>query len=239
MKDFLLSSLRQYLKNPLIIIFFVFILVTQYLLEIISFKVNSEIVLSSYLVHSIWLAAGFAISVLLFSFFISLAISFSFRSMDRKASMSHLFSGVRHTHKVFVLMLVNILVFSLAFGVSYLFQIFAENIKITPLIFQVTVFVVYMADILGILIFLSFSFFACISEDISIMQSMKRSWYFVKKNYLTVLMLFVSLFIISQLVNLASGIIFFELISLTEIINFFIVYPLMAIFFSRFYNSYR
>lgn len=229
-------ALKNYVKNPIIIIPFFLILVFQAIFQIISFKINESILNQGAFIHYLFFGVFLFVSLSVLSFFLSGAISLSLASFNRKAKIKDFTDGIKLSHKNFIIILFTIIIFNIILFFSkatsfYLGKNFSIEVNTAGVIFLVF----YILLIMFTLTFISFSNFILISEKISIYTSIKRSIRFVKSNYLSVLIMFIVFFILNELNFRLSNIMIKSLISLSEIINFLFIYPLLALVFAAFY----
>jgi hypothetical protein len=230
------NSIKVYFRNPIIILPFICIFILQLLLQPFSIMVNSNVSNSGALTHYAIFAAYLVFSLVCLSFFFSGAISMS---LSKKASFSDFSRGVRSTHKNLVLIAVNILVYFVIFKLISLplALLISNSLSLEVTIAQGVFLVIYLILLLFSLIFLSFSSFILISERCSMIASIKKSIKFVKSNYFSVVSIFVIFFIINEILAYFLEIQIFSALYVKELIDFIIIYPLLAIILSNFYKS--
>lgn len=221
------------IKNPIIALPSVFMLLVQILFFPLFFKLNSSIIEQSVLIHWLYLTPQIIISLLVISFFTSLMIFLSKEVIKSKKSYS--LKGYKFTFKTFSILIVYIILYLVLILLFYVISKIGNYFQIQLEVFSIVLFLVYMVALLGVFIFISFPVFISIVENFNVSKSIKSSILFVKNNYLSTLVLFIIFFILGELVKTLSSVNINSLISLSEIINFLIIYPLISLVFIKFY----
>lgn len=226
--NILIYSLEDLVKNPWLAFFPVVFYIIAFLLSSFSISIQSSFQTS--LSATLWLSSFTLIQFLLISSLSLTLTLFSLKIINSKTKIKSLLSSKRifkfvvlTIFYIIVIMLINLLTYTSA---GYLSQSLLLSLNWAMAVF----ILIYLALILGILIFLTFSSFISIIQDKSILGSIKSSVQLVKSNYLLILFMGLGLYLInmflSSLIELNSIII--------DIITYLILIPYLFLVLTRF-----
>mgnify|MGYP001561295533 CR=1 FL=1 len=227
------KSIKDYLKNPILIAPPIMLIILASLLSCLSVFVNYKI--SNALAVTSWFVFFSAVYLLLVSFFFSGIIGMTKEIFDKKKTSlkSFWFYSKKFFLKNFVVVLVfliayNLVSFTAYYGALYLGKALALSSTYAQILFTA----IYFLGLL-LVIFLTFSNFYLILFNFQIFTSIKKSIIFVKKRYLSTLSIVLIFFIIITLLERFVSQIIFN-IALSELINLFITYPILLLVLTRF-----
>ena len=216
-------------------------LIFTILLSNLSLKLNYLIGNGSVFVNSAWLVIFTIVSIFIISYFFSGLISMCFSSLKSNASINDFFSGTKkYWLKTFVIIAIIVVCYAIInyssiYGAIHLGKYFSLPLESAKFI----LYFIYFALIIGALIFLTFSNFILISENKSIVESVKKSASFVSNNYSYVLVIGAIFFIVdwavSKLANYSIG----NFINLSEVISSLLVYPIFALVLTIFLQVFK
>lgn len=194
------NSLYLYFKNLHLALPLIALLIVLYLFAYLSVKVNYS--LQSNLTISLWLVFFSIISLLIISFFLSGLVGMSKSVLENKKRASMFFaSASKYFLKNFLIILLFLAAYNGIRLVAYYLAFFIGNLFYLSVDYAVAInYVVYVLGAL-IAIFLSFTTFYLIIENASIKQSLIKSIDLAQKNYLSLLAIYVVLFISKILFN--------------------------------------
>lgn len=123
-----------------------------------------------------------------------------------------------------VIIVISVLIGRVAhYGAFFIGRIFSLGLGMAQFVFVL----IYFIGLIGVLIWFTFSNFLLVFEDLSVIGGIKRSFSFVKKDYLGVLALNVVFFVLVFLLDRIPG--FFG-----ELVEYLILLPYAALVLSRF-----
>jgi hypothetical protein len=156
----------------------------------------------------VWTIFFGVISIILISYFSAGLIAMAKKSIKEKAGFKEFTSKASlFWFRNFLIVLVIVLI-SIAIGrIAHYGALFAGKALELGVNTAVFLFVlIYFAELIGILMFFTFSNVFLIVKDLSVWASVKNSARFVKKEYLPTLCLSIVFFVIYYFVNLIPGI---------------------------------
>jgi hypothetical protein len=229
------SSLIVLVKKPFIAIPFLILLIIQLVSEVFFYKVNNSIISSSQTIHYLWLAGYYLIAFLIYSFIIVFTIKLSINSLKGKLEIkASLNKTVRYFIKnVFILVIIILVYIILTRYIDFYLAFFiGKNLSLSTQFASNLYQVLYYSSIIFILSFFMFTSFFLVYNEKSILNSLKSSFRFVYKNFplcIIAFLLMVGLYDLSSLAN----VLILDVITLSELIKYVIIYPLTAILFSK------
>lgn len=235
------EAFKKLVNQPILVLPTAIALIFTILLSNLSLQLNYLIGNASVFVNSAWLVIFTLISVFIMSYFFSGLISMCFSSLKSNASINDFFSGTKkYWLKTFVIILIIVVCYAIInyasiYGALRIGKYFALSLESAKFI----LYFIYFALIIGALIFLTFSNFILISENRSIMGSIKKSASFVSNHYSHVLVIgaifFITDWVVSKLAIYSIG----NFINLSEVISSLFVYPLFAIVLATFLQVFN
>jgi hypothetical protein len=246
MKNSLFSIFRESAKtiaiNPIIILPTFLLWIFLFILSRISIKVNYLIGNGSSLLIIIWLIIFFILIMLAISYFSACLIIMSLSSIKASPKMEAFSKARSYLWRNFLILLT--LFIAGVGGINLLLYLFSKivmstQITLSLLTYQIILFIIAIAWLLCIVIFLTFSNVILIYESTSFIKSIKKSTSFVKSNYFKVLLVSVVFYIIIQLAQLLPTYSLGGIITLSDFILFIIVYPFTIIFLTRFFTAFN
>ena len=93
---------------------------------------------------------------------------------------------------------------------------------------EILFFLIYFAGLAGVIIFLAFSNFYLVFQDLSFFDSIKKSVLLVKKEYVRTLFVIILFFVINEILNLLNNVI------IVELVNSLVLAPYLALVLARF-----
>jgi len=226
------DSFKDFVKNPNLILPSILLLAFLIIFSKGLVKASSsfQIAPSSIL----FIISFIVISLLATSFFFSSLIGMSKEAIKGKSKIKDLFSySKKFWLKNFLIILLIYVLYrlinlALIYGINSAGQ--ALNLQLSTA--QIIFFILYFASIAGILIFLTFSSFYLVIFNSKIIESMKKSILFVKKNYVFTLSILIIFFALNQLLSMLIGNIVQGL--LFDVINYVFIMPYLSIILTRF-----
>lgn len=226
------KGFRDFYRNPSILLpgigMWLFITVFSLVVK------NIRYVPSNNLETQAWLIFFGLVTVVAFAFLFAGFIGMAGRIIgDNKKRGGFFDTSLKYWFRniiiMFVIMAVSILVGRIAhYGATYIGKGLGLEIGVAQVIFVL----IYFAGLIGVLMFLTFASFFLVLEDRSVLGSIRRSFRFVKREYLTTLVLSIVLYIVFKLLTFVPGL-------AGEIIEYWIVLPFMALLLTRFVIEYR
>lgn len=222
------KSFEIYLKNPYIIIPSVFLWIFIIAFSALSVKLNY--ILQNTFLLSTWLVIFSILILSIVSFFFSGLIGMCFLSINRKSNLIDFF---KYSKKFWLKNLIVIIIILLGINtIRYIAHnlgiIIGQSLALDIRIATVLFFILYLGGIIGFLIFFSFCSVYVVAYDLSILDSIKKSFNLVKKNYIETLIILTLYFVISQILERYAARIG------VEIINAFFIVPYFAVLLVRF-----
>lgn len=224
------NSFNAVISKPLASAYSFAMLIVQIMFASIFLKVNDLIFSSSQTVHTIWFIIYLLSLLFVISIFVVLMLSVLF---SKKYSFKQ---NLNLSFRNLVIILVMVILYNLIFFASnwIAFQIgksFLMSTNNAKILFSSLFFI----GIMIFLLFVSLSSFFLVRDNFSIIRSLKASFKFMKKNYIKVLAIFVVFYFLLRLSALVTY--EFSLFSLTELINYLIIYPSFASFLANIINE--
>jgi hypothetical protein len=221
------QSLKEMLKNPIVVIPGLVLWAFLFGFSKLSFVVNHR--LQNTITITSWLGFFFLVSLCAMSFVFSGLIGMSKKGVKEKIGSRDFFkSAGKHGLRNFIVLLflsaVSALIGQIAYYGAFYIGRFLK-LGVTP---ALAVFIlIYLAGLLGVLIFFSFSNFCLVVNDLGIIKGVRSSIKLVKKEYLAALSMSVILFVVLFLFNKISG-------KIAEIVEYGVLLPYFAIVLTRF-----
>jgi len=227
------DSLAYFSQNTILAFPPLILLAVIFLFSKLSTAVNSQLVNTNSFVIILWFIISALIYLALTSFFLSGLIGMSKEAIRKKAKIKDFFFySKKFWLKNLLVIIIILAVYALInlisiYGVRFIGQSLGLEINIATLIF----FLVYFIGLSGILIFLTFSSFYLIINNLKIKESIKNSINLVKKNYTFVLSILIIFFIINQLLEIYlvfwNGLLF-------ELLSAIFIIPYLSLILTRF-----
>ena len=224
------KSVVNLCKNPILILPSLIILIMFFLISKTSVRINSYLSLNNLnnaVFSTSWLALFVLISLLIISFLFSGLIGASSVTLKRKATLKDLFVfGKKYWLKNFVAIFLILIISDLVFFASLYSSFYigkTVNLSLRPA--QALFFLALFIGMALVVIFFTYSSFFLIIKNLSIRNSIKSSFRFVKSNYIHTLALLLIFFVVDWFLE------FLEFIHpyLSEIVTSLILVPLLAL----------
>jgi hypothetical protein len=219
MLSILKESVKKVIAHPVVILLFFCMLAAQALVGFGFVKINEIIFDQSSIVHTIWFIIYTCVVLLIVSICTVCII---------RCLLGTKHSLIQLSLKNILVILFTILIYNLTFFVSnYLAYFVGKSLALSTGAAKVLFFTIFFIGLISLLLFISFSSFFLVKTNQSVVASISKSASFVRSHYLDVLAVFVLFFVLLELSGFLQNIsiLFF---SLTEIINYVIIYPLFA-----------
>ncbi len=223
------ASFRDFYKNLILIVPPLVLFLFLFLFSNLSVIINSK--LFSSLSLSIWLIASLTISLVAIAFIFAGLIGLSKQAIKSKANLKDfIFYSKKFWFKnliviIFLLILYNLVRNAAHYGALFLGK--AIGLLLNPAI--LLFYFIYFVGLFGLIIFFTFSNFYLIVFNLTIKNSIKRSFLLVKKEYLFVLATILLFFLVNYLIDQFSLI--NELAS--DLISYLLI-PFVSLIFTRF-----
>lgn len=237
------ESALNFAKNPLIITgSAIAAMIVLMLLSFVYTKLGGIIVSQTAALPIMLLVVFILLALLplsyLFSGLINICLTISKKT--QKTKLSDFFRGAnKYWGKNYVIMLIIFFLYRAIFLIMGLMSIYIlpfvnKQISVSVDMTRFILFFIYFAWLIGVLIFLTFSNFFLILENLSIIKSIKKSAVFVSNNYVSVLAISVIFYIIFRLVSYTDRLYTSQIFSISEIISSIIIYPYLALVLAKF-----
>lgn len=217
------KSFYAYLKNPLIVIPSVILLLFFILFSDLSVNVNYSLQDSISLTG--WAVFFSIVSLIVISFFLSGLIGMSFDLLKKKKDklLFLKYSG-KYWFRNFLIILTIVASFNIARYLAhniafFIGRAFNFDVNIALAVF----FLLYLAGLIGGVIFLSYANFYLVFYDLSYFNCIKKSFNCVKNNYAETLSIIIIFFAVNELITRALPNI------AVELINAFIIVPYLSL----------
>ncbi len=225
-----MNSLRDFYKNPLIIVP-VFILLA-FFTGFSKLSVYIQHYLKTTPLLILWLVLFSLIAFLVMSYFFTALIGFSKEAVKGQAHLSHLWKyankfWIKNIPIMALITIVSFIVFQIAVYLAY-FIGKALHLLTNPA--AALFFLILFAGLISIIIFFTFSSFNLIIYNLRILESIKKSFIIVKANYFSVLSISVLFFILYSLLEILTSV---QPI-LAGIIKYLLVTPYLSLVLTRF-----
>ncbi|MBX4196830.1 hypothetical protein KW805_04545 [Candidatus Pacearchaeota archaeon] len=210
----LLSSLKDLVKNPWLILPSLLLFGVLSLLQFISYKVVPH--LQNSLTATVWFIIFTVLVLVAGSFFLSIM-------MGLYAFGKNPLSYSKYTLRNFVIIALTLIVGSALLMPQYGLSSLIAFLTL-PFLGQFSVIILFLliaASLLGVLIFMSFASVFCVVKNLGIISSFKHSIHFVKKNYLSVLSMILFFFVLYAILSFIS----LQSIIISDIIHWLLVFP--------------
>jgi hypothetical protein len=215
------KSVNDVIKNPQVILFSILILTFQIIFGVLFFKIIYSSLGGSNLQGYILLISGYIITSLFLSPLLILMIKPFFKQNSAK--------NLKLFINNFIILFIMILVYNIILKVANFISTnigMALNLSVDA--YKLLLFIIIFSGIIFIMQFLSLSSFFLVKNDSSFLKSIKSSIKFVKFNYIYVLSIFIIFFVFLEMSNRLLNINIFIFTSISEVVNFVIIYPLLA-----------
>ncbi len=227
-------SIIDLIKNFKLIMAGLILGVIIFLFSKFSYTINKTLVNTPTII--IWLVFSTLITLAAFSFFFSGMIGVSARIVKKekvKFFKEFLFNSKRHFfNNLLILIIITLaggIIWVIAnYGVMYTGKYLNLELKSATILFML----IYFLFIISFLMFFTFSIFFTVLNDLNFSKSIKKSFNFVKRNYVETLSLNVLTFIIIGLFNKINNPLF-------DIFEYILLAPLFILIFSRFALIYE
>jgi len=174
-----------------------------------------------------WTVGAWVLTIGMMGYFFSGMIGMALDNVNEKRKGFYYYAKKYWFRNFLILaavMLVGILIGRVAHYVAfYLGQIFSLDVGPAQFVFLL----IYFLELIGVLVFFTFSSVFLVIDDKNVLESIMRSKNFVKKNYLSTLTLSVIIFMILFIIGFVPG-------GYAELLEYIIVVPLSAIILLRF-----
>src|SRR3989344_1815486 len=192
----ILESIKDLIKNPKLIISGIILWIFIFLFSKLSSSVNKIFVNTSSLI--IWLVIFSIISLTAFSFVFSGMIGTSSDIIKRKGEryLSGLFKYSREffLKNLIILIIISVIGSLIWIIVFYLGMRLGQLMGLDVSSATILYILIYFVFIISTIIFLTFSGFILVLENKGIVESIKKSIKFVKRNYIETLVLNILIF---------------------------------------------
>ncbi len=222
------KSFYDYCKNPIIIAPGFSLLIFFIVFSKLSVKINYGLQNTPAL--TLWLIFFSIISLLVISLILSGLIGMTSDIMKKKDGIkSFLYNCRKFWFGNFIIILIIILAFNIIRYVAHNLAFFlGRSLNLEVDIAAALFFLLYFGGILSSLIFLTFANISLIVYKKSILESMRKSFYIVKKNYIETLLILILFFVVNEILIRfipSYGI---------ELINAIFIVPYYALILTRF-----
>lgn len=232
------ESLFLFLKNPFFILPSIFLWITLLVLSYVSVRINNFLIktfgteISQFLKISLyggWLVIFSLISLGIMAFVFSGMIYGAKNLFKNKFHPKDFFYGSKKFwFKNWIIMIFILLVSILVEQTAHYISLFLGRFLNLDINSATLLFIfVYFLFLAGVLLFLTLTSFSLVLWNLKVFESIKKSISLVRKNYVEVLTLSVSLFVLLALLSRIPGI-------YGEFVEYVIVLPLLALIGTRF-----
>jgi hypothetical protein len=181
-----------------------------------------------------WTGIAWVVSLVVMSYFFSGMIGMAFGIVRGKKNSFFKNSNKFWFRNLVILIIIGVMFNILINGSLFIFSKamiwLSQSFTISVFGFKFISIIISFIWLASVLIFLTFSSFFLIKDDLKVVESFKRSKNFVKKNYLGTLSLSVVLFVVFYLIARVGGI-------YGNILEYGILLPLIVLIFVRFVNK--
>ncbi|MDO8459718.1 MAG: hypothetical protein Q7S74_01280 [Nanoarchaeota archaeon] len=220
-------TLKGLCKNPLIVIptviFWIFLEILSRFSVFMNHRISNTIAITS------WAILYVLISLFVMSFILVGIIGIAKKSMKEKSGLKDFIMyskkfGLKNFLVMLIIVIISIISWAMAhYGALFIGRALSLSINTATTLFKA----LYVAGLVGIVIFISFTSFYLVIFDLKIYESFRRSMKLVKREYLYALAISLALYFIHYLLNnipLVVG----------DIIEYVVIVPLFVLFVTRF-----
>ncbi len=228
LKNLFNDSFLDYCKNPIVVfptlILWIFFAVFSKISVMMNYKLQDSYLLTS------WLVLFSIISLLVTSFFLSGLIGICGELIKKKFKKKSFFYNSRKFWlRNFLVIIIFVILYNVVRYIAHNAAFFiGKSLSLEVNAAVGMFFLFYFTGILGILIFFSFTSFYLINYNLSVLDSIKKSFFLVKKRYIETLIIFIIFFVINEVI-----VKFIPSLGV-ELINALFVVPYLSLILSRF-----
>lgn len=228
-------AIKDFYENPFLILppfcLFLFLVLFSYISKQVNYYLHTTLTISA------WLVFFAAIFLFALSFTFSGLISISsLIAKNKPYSIKNFYQyAKKFTLRNFIIVIIMIIIYNITRLISHYTSLWigaALNLELKP---AQTLFIsLYLILLLAFALFFTFSSFFMVIENLSIINSIKKSFSLVKRTYFQTLLITLVFFVIITLLNLLLPYKLFDFIYISELISTLLIYPYFVLVLTRF-----